>query len=198
MTIPMINRLTSVFVLLLLAAPALFSTADAQALKVGYTDHEIIIVNMPEYQDVQQRLQQEYQGSQQEIQTLYQDYQDKVSRYQKQQALMSEEKRAEREQELMQIQQQIQQQAQQKDQALAQREAEMMQPLLEKVQNAIDTVAQNKGLDLVLRSQVGQQPVLLYVNEETVQDITMDVAVALGLDVDESSDTVASPTSSSN
>jgi Skp family chaperone for outer membrane proteins len=58
-----------------------------------------------------------------------------------------------------------------------------MKPLLEKVQTAIDSVSQAKGLDLVLRTQVGQQPVLLYVNPNTVTDITMDVARELGLDV---------------
>lgn len=192
----MIKRLTAVFALLLFAAPALFSTANAQALSVGYTDHEVIIVNLPDYQQLQQQLQQEYQGSQKEIQTLYQDYQEQVARYQKQQALMTEQKRAEREQELMQLQQSLQQQAQEKDQALAQREAELMQPLLEKVQSAIDVVAERRGLDLVLRSQVGQQPVLLYVNEDTIQDITMDVAVELGLDVTDS--TAPTPATGSN
>ncbi len=191
----MLKRISAVVALVLLAAPALLSTAGAQALKVGYTDHEIIIVNLPEYQRVQQQLQQEYQGSQQEIQTLYQDYQERVTRYQRQQSLMTEEKRAEREQELMQIQQKIQQDAQQKDQELAEREMELMQPLLEKVQNAIDVVAQRQGLDLVLRTQVGQQPVLLYVNQDTVEDITMDVAVELGLDVSDTTDTSPSPVS---
>lgn len=173
----------------------LLFTANAQALKVGYTDHEIIIVNLPEYQDVQRQLQEAYQGSQQEIQTQYQDYQERVTQYQRQQSLMTEEKRAEREQELMQVQQQIQQDAQQKDQELAEREIELMQPLLEKVQNAIDVVARRSGLDLVLRTQVGQQPVLLYVNEDTVEDITMDVAVELGLEVSDASETPASPVS---
>ena len=98
---------------------------------------------------------------------MYQDYQDKLSRYQQQQSLLSQERRQEREAELMQIQQNIQQQAQQQDQQLAERESELMQPLLERVQTAINTVAEAKGLDVVLRSQVGTQPLLLYVNNQT-------------------------------
>lgn len=184
----MFKRIPAVLTLLLFASPlfaGLTNDANAQTLEVGYTDHEVIIVNMPDYQDVQEQLQSEYQGSQQELQTLYQDYQDKLEKYQKQQALLSEERRQEREAELMQLQQQIQQQAQQKDQALAQREAELMQPILEKVQAAIDKVAEAQGLDLVLRSQVGTQPVILYVNEDSITDITLDVARELGLDVSE-------------
>jgi outer membrane protein len=186
MNIQMLKRISTVVALLLLAAPALFSTVSAQSLNVGYTDHEVIIFNLPEYQQVQQQLQQEYQGSQQEIQKLYQGYQESVSQYQRQQSLMTAEKRTEREQELIQEQQQIQQQAQVKDQELGQRETELMQPLLEKVQNAIDDVAQREGLDLVLRS-----PLVLYVNEETIQDITMAVAVELGLDVSDTTESAS-------
>ena len=184
----MSKRITAVLTLLLFASPLIsgfINDAQAQALEVGYTDHEVIIINMPDYQEVQTQLQTEYQGSQEELQTLYQDYQEQLEKYQRQQSLLSEERRQEREQELMQLQQQIQQQAQQEDQALAQREAELMQPILEKVQAAIDKVAAEQGLDLVLRSQVGTQPVLLYVNEETIADITLDVARELGLDVSE-------------
>ncbi|MEX0747090.1 MAG: OmpH family outer membrane protein [Rhodothermales bacterium] len=191
----MIKTLTAAFGLVLLAMPFLVAgDANAQALKLGYTDHEIIIVNMPEYQEIQKQLQEDYQGSQQELQTLYQDYQQQVERYQKQQSLMSEDKRSEREQELLQLQQSIQKQAQEKDQSLAVREAELMKPVLEKVQLAIDSVSQAKGLDLVLRTQVGQQPVLLYVNPNTVTDITLDVARELGLDVtdDEAADATSS------
>src|SRR5690606_3739025 len=112
--------------------------AQAQALKVGYTDHEVLIVNMKEYQSVQAQLQREAQSGQQELQQLYADYQEKVDRYQKQQALLSAEKRQEREQELLQLQQQLQESATQKDQALGRRQAELMQPILDRVQNAID------------------------------------------------------------
>lgn len=179
----MFKPLSLVLTFLLVAGFA--GNAQAQALNVGYTDHEVIIVNMPDYQQVQEQLQSEYQGSQQDLQTLYQDYQEKLDRYQRQQSLLSDERRQEREQELMQLQQDIQQQAQQKDQELAQREAELMQPILERVQTAIDKVASDRGLDLVLRSQVGTQPVILYVNDQTIEDITLDVARELGLDVSE-------------
>jgi outer membrane protein len=171
--------------LLMLVALGAVQAAQAQApLKVGYTDHEVIIVNMAEYQQVQQQLQKEAQTGQQELQKQYQDYQEKLDRYQKQQALLSAQTRQEREQELVQLQQTIQQAAQQKDQQLGRREGELMQPILEKVQKAIDKVAAAKGLDIVLRSQVGVQPVILYVNEQTIANITMDVARELGIDVE--------------
>lgn len=182
-------RLPASLVVTLLLLPLAFATSiDAQAqaasVKIGYTDHELIIVNMPDYRTIQEQLQKEYQGSQEEIQTLAQDYQDKLDKYQKQQALLSPERRQEREQELITLQGQIQQTAQEKEQGLAEREAELMRPLFERVQKAIDEVAVETGLDLVLRSQVGVQPVILYRNDKTIVDITENVARKLGLDVD--------------
>jgi outer membrane protein len=188
MNIQMIKKTLAAAVVALLAVPLLVGPdreAHAQALRVGYTDHEIIIVNMPEYQSIQQALRQEYERSQEELATEYQNFQQDVERYQTQQSLLSEDRRAEREQQLIERHQRIQQEAQQMDEALAQREFELMRPLLERVQTAIDAVAERRNLDLVLRTQVGQQPVLLYVNERTVENITLEVAAELGLDVDQ-------------
>lgn len=178
----MLKRIVSMAALCLLVLPVV---AQAQALKVGYTDHELIIANMPEYLEVQQQLQDEYQSSQQVLQSMYEDYQGKVERYQKQQALLSEERRQERETEIMQAQQEIQQKGQEAEQVLAQREGELLAPLFERVDAAIREVAAENSLDLVLRANVGPaQPIILFVNEDRISDITADVARKLGLDVE--------------
>jgi outer membrane protein len=189
MTNGMRASLFSLLVVAVLALPSFGGASDAnaqgQGLRVGFTDHEIIIVNMPEYRRVQTQLQEMFRGGQQELQGLYQDYQERLDRYQRQQALLNEQRRAEREQELMELQQQIQQQGQQKEQEIAEREAQLMQPLFERVQGAIDAVASRRNLDIVLRANVGTQPLILYVNPNTITDITLDVARELGIEVDE-------------
>ena len=171
-------------ILLAFATAGWSFNARAQALSVGFTDHEIVLINMPQYQEVQQQLQTDFDANQQALEALYTDYQDKLERYQRQQSLLSEDRRQEREQELLQLQQQIQDEAQNQDQQLAARQAELMQPLLEQIQDAINEVAAVNSLDIVLRTRVGTEPLLLFVNPETVQDITLDVARTLGLDVD--------------
>lgn len=181
--------LFSLIVAALFALPAVGGAGNAnaqgQGLRVGFTDHEIIIVNMPEYRQVQNQLQELFRGGQQELQGLYQDYQERLDRYQRQQALLNEQRRAEREQELMELQQQIQEQGQQREQQIAEREAELMAPLFQRVQGAIDNVASRRNLDIVLRANVGNQPMILYVNPNTITDITLDVARELGIEVDE-------------
>ena len=165
-----------------LAADAL--AQQVSPLRVGYTDHELLIAAMPDYRNVQQQLQQEYQTSQNVLQALAEEFQGKVDRYQKQQALLSEERRAEREAELVQAQQDLQKKAADSEQELAKREGELLSPIFERVDAAIKKVSAANNLDLVLRIQAGpMQPIILYANEDRIMDITRDVALELGLDV---------------
>ena len=191
----MFKRHLGIFVALLVL-PALVlpsGEATAQTLNVGYTDHEIIILNMPRYREIQEQLQQEYAQDQQELQAQATAFQEKVDSYQRQQALLSAESRQSREQELMAEQQQLQQNAAQREQALGAREAELMAPLYESVDQAIQAAARERGLDLVLRAQVGVQPLILFVNEERIVNITEDVARRLGIDVDATAATGSAP-----
>jgi outer membrane protein len=178
-----------------LPAIGLMLDARAQDLKVGYTDHEILIMNMPKYATVQSQLQQEYQTGQTDLQTKAADIQQQAEQYQKRAELMTAEERQAKEQELMTAQQTLQQEAAQKEQALATRQAELMAPLWEEVGKAIEAVAQEKGLDLVMRFQIGaDQPLILYSNPERVVDVTLDVARKLGIEVDETADDAAAAT----
>ncbi len=153
-------------------------------LRIGYTDHEILIQNLEDYRTIQQQLQSEYESSQLSLQTLAEDFQSQVETYQKRQPLLSEARRTEREGELAQLQQELQEKAAEAEQDLARREAELLSPLFERVDAAIKKVSAEKGLDLVLRFQVGPtQPVILYANEDRIVDITIDVAREMGIDV---------------
>lgn len=164
-----------------MAVAGLHTTAEAQSVKIGYTDPNMIVAQMPEYEEILSQMQSMYQGGQQEYQQMVQEYQQKLEDYQKKQSLMSEETRQKREQELQQLQQKIQQFLSQKQQEMGQKEAELMQPLLEKVDGAIQEVAAEENIDLVLSTQAANSSVVLYASENTV-DITQPVMLKLGLD----------------
>jgi outer membrane protein len=152
----------------------------AQAQKIGYTNQEAILANMPEMEEVQQKLQTAAQQQQQELQQERQQFQQQVQRFQKQQSLLSDSVASRRERELQQRSQELQQSMQQRQQQLAQRERELMQPLLEELQTAINDVAAQENIDIVMRTQA-----LLYVdqNSSNVVDITQQVATKLGIDL---------------
>ena len=168
------------------------STAVAQqvpALRIGFTDHEILISNMPEYRQVQQQLQSEIEKSESELQQLVTDLEAMAERYQKQLPLMGEESRQRREEEIRSEQQAIQRRAEEAQENIALLEAELLSPIFERVDVAIKKISEEKSLDLVLRIQAGPaQPIILFANEERIVDITRDVALELGIDVDEEED----------
>ncbi len=175
-------RLGKISVLALLITSTLNLSASAQALKIGYADPEVIITYMPDYQVIQQQMAAEYRTSQEALQALAEDFQERVTKYQKQQPLLSTERQAQREAELAQLQSEIQDSAARKDQELSKKQEDLMAPLLERVQEVIDEVAAEKGLDLVFRS-----PAILFVNEDTVVNINLDIAERLGIEIDEES-----------
>lgn len=178
----MLKRTLGTAALLLLAFPLLSESGvlaqEAEQPRIGYTNQEAILANMPEMEQVQQTLEQEAQAMREEMQAEQQELQEMFAQYQKQQALLSDERRTEREQQLRQRQQELQQSAQERQQQLAQREAELMQPLLDQLQTALNEVAEQRNLDVVLRTQA-----LLYVNDQSVVDVTPAVAERLGIDV---------------
>ncbi|MYH07247.1 MAG: OmpH family outer membrane protein, partial [Rhodothermaceae bacterium] len=119
------------------------------------------------------------------LQSLQDDYAGKLERQQTQRSLLSEEARQRREEELLSLQQELQEKAAELEQELVQREIDLFSPIYALVDEAIRTVATERGLDLVLRTQAGPaQPILLYANEDRIVDITLDVARELGIDVD--------------
>lgn len=156
-----------------------FGNAAFAQLNVGYTDAQLVVAQMDEYRNILGQLQGFAEAGQAEYQQLIQSYQGKLADYQKKQALLSDAARTTREQELTRMQGEIQQFLAAKEQELEGQEADLMNPLLERVQNAINEVAEEKSLNIVLNAQAGGSPVLLYADTE--MDITELVMDKLGI-----------------
>ena len=169
-------------ILLFTAAP---QAQQLPALRIGYTDHEVIISNMPRTREIQQELQAEVESGQRILQSMQQDLAGKIERYQTQQALLSDERKQEREKELRALEEELRSKATQLEEDLVRREVDLMGPIFQRVDDAIQTIASEKNLDLILRTQAGpSQPILLYANPDRIVDVTLEVARELGIDVD--------------
>lgn len=177
---------------LLVAAATIFMQAvlpgnsAAQELKVGYADAELVLVNLPEYKTNGEKVQRQVRSSEQELELLGTELQADMQKFEKQAPILSPEKLEERQKELQQRYADLQKQGATKQQELAQFEADLMNPLIERVGNAVNAIAEEKGLDIVLKS-----PGLLYVSDRVV-DITVEVAKRLGIKVTESDPTASS------
>lgn len=143
------------------------------------------MANMPEMSEVQRKLRKEAKQQQQELQQERKKLRKKMQQYQQQQSLLSDSAKSQRRRELRQQQQELQKSSQQRQQQLQKRERELMQPLLEDLQNAIETVSSEKDLDMVFRSRA-----LLDVKKDSdaVVNISRDVARQLGIELQQSTE----------
>jgi len=176
----MLNRTYTVFIALLLAG--LLAAPAAQGQKIGYANQQAILANMPEMAEVQKKLQRSARQQQKELQQQRKQLQRQMKQYQQQRSLLSDSAQAQRQKQLRRQQQQLRKSSQQRQKQLRKRERKLMQPLLEDLQSAIETVSARKELDVVLRSQA-----LLDVdqNSESVVNISREVAQELGIDLPE-------------
>ena len=173
------KTVTGIFMMAALLLCGVSQNLYAQTMKIGFTDAELIVAQMPEYRTVMEQLQSMAESGQEEYNALLQNYQEKVADYQKKQALLSDQAKQNREQELVAMQGEIQQFTATKEQELGEKEVELLNPLLERVQTAIDEVASEQGLNLVLNTRAGGSPMILYADQS--MDVTEAVLSKLGI-----------------
>ena len=150
---------------------------NAQSSKIGHVDSGAIMEIMPERTKVEQDLQTYYGELQAELQAMAVEYQNKVQDYQANEATMSNLIRQSKEKEVMDLQTRIQEFEGNASVAFEEKRLELLTPLIEKVQNAVNTVGKEKGFTYILDKAVGA---VVYIGDDAI-DITSDVKAKLGL-----------------
>lgn len=166
----------------ILSAFALFCVgfaAQAQELKIGYTNVEFIMDLMPEMEQIGADLQDYQTQLQTNIQTKGADFQRQVQTYQQAAQTMTEEARAAKEQELTKLQSDLQKYEQDAQISYQRKLGELLEPVQTKVINAINAVAAENNYSHVFAETAGQAPILLYTKEE--DKFTELVLAKLGL-----------------
>jgi outer membrane protein len=157
-------------------------TAQAQAnLKIGYVDTEYILAQMPETKQIQSELQAYQRQLMNKINATMQGFQQQYQAYQQGAGTMTEQARQEKEAELQELQQQIQADQQQAQQSMQRKEAELLEPVYEKIQNNIDKVAEQNSYTHIFSSNIAGNPILLYVQNQEESDISDKVLETMGI-----------------
>lgn len=158
--------------------------AQAQGVQLGYLDPDIIIVQMPEYSQVRDSLQAREQEIAADLQERENTLRQRFQELQEMQdsPVLTAEARQEREQEILQMQADLEREQQRGMQDLSRREARLLQPLLMRLQEAIDAVSAEMDLTMVLAARANNAPVILYASDQAV-NITEEVMTELGLEI---------------
>lgn len=142
----------------------------------GYINSELLISLMPEAKKVKNELEKLAKTYDDEFQNIEKEFETKAKKYQAEAKVKSEAINQTREKELQDMQQRLQEYRQNAGKDLQTKRVELLKPVLEKAQKAIDKVSKRKKLDYVFDSSKG---ILLYANE--AKDIIEDVKKVMGI-----------------
>ncbi len=133
-------RVMKVFLPVLLAL-LLASAAEAQTnLKIGYIDSQAILDQDPSARTAQQQFEASLATYQAEVQQLGEDLQVLIDQYEQQQAMLSDEAKANREEQIRIKQAQYQQRITELEQQAGMRQAELVEPVMERITAVIEEI----------------------------------------------------------
>lgn len=164
--------------LLLTAALVICGTVSSFAQlggqKIAYVDSDYILSNIPEYADAQEELNSLSTKWENEIKAIYDKVSEMYKRYQTEMVLLSEDQKRAREQEIINKEQEaknLQIQYFGSDGQLYQKQAELIQPIQEKIYTALTEYAQTKNYSFILDLSTGTS--VLYASDKL--DVSDDV-----------------------
>lgn len=164
-------------VMLMFALVIMTGTMFAQ--KFAYVDTEYILDNMPEYKEAQEKLNEVSDQWKAEIENDYKSIDEKYKRYQAEQVLLTDEMRRQREDEIMQMERNVKDKQKAKfgfEGELHNRREALIQPIQDRVYDAIQEMAKQRGLDFVFDKAGGA--IMLFSNPQF--DKSDDVLGLLG------------------
>ena len=131
---------------LLTAGTLAATSAQAQApLKIGYTDVQYVLAQMPESKQIESDLKVYNTQLEGQLKSKSADLETKYKAYQQGEATMTDIVKADKQKEMQGMQQSIQEFQQSAQQSLQQKQQTLLKPALDKLQKNIDAVATENG-----------------------------------------------------
>jgi len=125
------------------------------ARKIGHINSNELLQLMPERDQVQKELEEYQKQLQTQLQTMSTEYESKVADYQTNEKTWTDLVKRTKVREISEMEGRIQEFRQGAEQDLQQKEQMLVQPLLDKAEKAIKTVATENGYDYVLDTSAG-------------------------------------------
>lgn len=146
-------------------------------LRVGIMDPDMVIDALPETEQVQTDLQNYIDQRQATFQSRYQDWLSQVTDYSErlEAGELSEAQQSDLEEQLSEMQAELNSLQQRIETQVQERQNELFNPLLMKVENAMAEVSEELGLDFVLNKSSNTGDPIIYYASQRAPDITDQV-----------------------
>ena len=172
----MLNRSLTV----LLAAASLLAAGTAAAeTKIGTIRAQEVVRESPYYKAAETKMRGEFDKRQQDLETTGKALAEDIKKFQRDADIMSPDERAKKEKDLSARQVDFQYAQQKFKEDATTRDRELTQDLMGKIKDAIQSVAKDKGLDLVVQDPVYTVP-SLDITDEVLKQLQSAGGAAAG------------------
>ncbi len=161
---------------LTLVLAMMLSCTTLFAQKLGRINSQEVMLAMPETAEMQTKLQAVAKDWEENLELINVEFNNKLQEFQKNLSTMSDAARQIKEKDLNDLRQRGTEMQQMAQQDLARQEQELMTPIIEKAQNAIQAVSKAGGFTAIFETSS-----LVYFDETTLIDITPLVKKELGI-----------------
>lgn len=178
------NRIRISLAAIFLSVFAAGSLSAQDELTIGYVNPQAVLAKLPETQAVQQKLRNFTEKKEAELRSMTDNFQNELTRYEQRAGVITDQARQQEEQRLAQLEQEVLQAQQDAQIEIQNRRQELLGPLFQQINQAIDAVATAKGLSYVLNTATSSGDlIILYASDEFQQkyDITQAVMEELGI-----------------
>ncbi|MDR9415272.1 MAG: OmpH family outer membrane protein [Gracilimonas sp.] len=141
-------------------------------VKIGYTSPARVLSQLPEVQEVEAQVQTLIEERDQQLGERAAQLQQELANYEQMMTSLSNEERSSREQELMEMNQQFEQQREGMMNEIRQKRSELMAPIINRMNTAMDEVAKELGLDLILNEGTSYGDSIIFFAESDTLDVT--------------------------
>lgn len=169
-------RSTLILGILLLASSAF---AQQKPIKIGYTNIDYILSLMPETKQVEAEYNAYQTQIENQLQSKVKEFQTKGQKFQQEAASMTDVIRADKQAELQNLQASIERFQRDAQTSLNKKQADLFQPLFDKIGTAINAVSEENNYTHILSSGTPGMDILLYASED--YDISNLVFKKLGI-----------------
>ena len=150
-------------------------TAGVQAqVKIGYMNPSVILAQLDEVAVVDQLIEQLVQERDSELMSKANRLQQDFVAYEEARSMLNEEARLTREKDLLDRDQQLQEERENYLNEITQKRAQLLQPIIEKIDQIMAEVAQEKGLDLILNEATSYGDAIVFFSSDDL-NITQEV-----------------------
>lgn len=156
-------------------------SSSAFAQNIGFAQPQRILDSMPEREAVEQELEEFYLNWEQDYNSLYERYSENLYLYQESRNELSEAQIQQEEQRLNEMTEELTFMQQEFGMMFEERRVELLSPLIDTINEHIEEVAEERGLDYVFQSETSNAEPMFFImeNERSTIDITDEIIARL-------------------